>query len=405
MNRTTAADTSVRLGSLALPNPILTASGCFASGREIDRLWDITDLGAVVVKSVTLEPRAGLPTPRMAETPSGMLNAIGLQNPGVDAWIERDLPYLRRRGARVVASIAGNTVDDYREVARRLGAARGIDAYEINLSCPNVEHRGLVFACDPDRSARVVQAVRGVLKHADLFAKLTPDVTSITDIAVPVMEAGATGIAAINTTLGMAIDPVTGRPKVANGYAGMSGPAVRPMAIRAVHQLHAALGPDVPIIGMGGARTVEDVVEFVRAGATAVAIGTATFADPFVAHDLTRDLGTWLDRHGFASLAQLRGEVTPWPHHVPTILAGPDAVGHEPAVAESPGAESPVTSSGAESPVTSPGAGATTEGSARHDGDGAEDQGPIMSDAAGQDEVRDGELPAEGDEVESLGSS
>lgn len=399
MNRTTAADTSVRLGSLALPNPILTASGCFASGREIDRLWDITDLGAVVVKSVTLEPRAGLPTPRMAETPSGMLNAIGLQNPGVDAWIERDLPYLRRRGARVVASIAGNTVDDYREVARRLGAARGIDAYEINLSCPNVEHRGLVFACDPDRSARVVQAVRGVLPSADLFAKLTPDVTSITDIAVPVMEAGATGIAAINTTLGMAIDPVTGRPKVANGYAGMSGPAVRPMAIRAVHQLHAALGPDVPIIGMGGARTVEDVVEFVRAGATAVAIGTATFADPFVAHDLTRDLGTWLDQHGFASLAQLRGAVTPWPHHVPTIMAGPDAPGldapgPEPAGAVSGEAESP----GAEAEDGS-------AGSAGRVGDESEDRAPVASDAAGQHEVRDGEPPPDGDEVESLGSS
>lgn len=324
MSRTHAADTSVMLGSMHLPNPVLTASGCFASGREIDRLWDITDLGAVVPKSVTLEARAGLPTPRMAETPSGMLNAIGLQNPGVDAWIERDLPYLRRRGARVIASIAGNSVDDYREVARRLGTARGIDAFEINLSCPNVEHRGLVFACDPDRSAKVVQAVRGVLPAADLFAKLTPDVTQIVDIAIPVMEAGATGIAAINTTLGMAIDPVSGRPKVVNGYAGLSGPAVRPMAVRIIHQLHSALGPDVPIIGMGGVRAVEDVIEFVRAGASAVAIGTATFADPFTAHDITTQLGQWLDQHGVASLRQLRGQVHPWPHHVPAVLAPDD---------------------------------------------------------------------------------
>jgi dihydroorotate dehydrogenase (NAD+) catalytic subunit len=330
VNRTTAADTTVQLGNATLPNPILTASGCFASGREIDRLWDITDLGAVVVKSITLEPRTGLPTPRMAETPSGMLNAIGLQNPGVDAWVERDLPYLRRRGARVVASIAGNSVDDYREVARRLATARGIDAFEINLSCPNVEHRGLVFAVDPDRSARVVRAVRGVLPEADLFAKLTPDVTSITEVAHAVVDAGATGVAAINTTLGMAIDPVTGRPQVANGYAGLSGPAIRPMAVRAVHQLHVALGPDVPIIGMGGARTVEDVVEFVRAGASVVAIGTATFADPFTAHDLVRDLGAWLDRHGFSSLAELRGQVQAWPHHVPAVLGKADADGPMP---------------------------------------------------------------------------
>lgn len=327
MNRTHAADTSTTLGSLVLDNPILTASGCFASGREIDRLWDISDLGAVVPKSVTLEPRVGLPTPRMAETPSGMLNAIGLQNPGVATWIERDLPYLRRRGAKIIASIAGNTVDDYREVARQLGAARGIDAYEINLSCPNVEHRGLVFAVDPDRSATVVRAVRGVLPDATLFAKLTPDVTDITAIAIPVMEAGATGISAINTTLGMAIDPVTGRPMVANGYAGMSGPALRPIAVRIVHQLHTALGPDVPIIGMGGVRTVEDVVEFTRAGASAVAVGTATFADPFAAHDLTVELGQWLDRHGFASLQHLRGQVHPWPHHVPPILAPPEPDG------------------------------------------------------------------------------
>lgn len=324
MNRTAAAAVGVELGPMELPNPIMTASGCFASGREIDRLWDVADLGAVVVKSVTLEPRQGLPTPRMAETPSGMLNAIGLQNPGVDRWIERDLPYLRRRGARVVASIAGTTVDDYREVARRLGTARGIDGYEINLSCPNVEHRGLVFACHPEPAAEVVAGVREVLPDAALFAKLTPDVTDVTEIGRAVVEAGATGIAAINTTLGMAVDPVTGNPRIANGYAGLSGPAVRPIAMRVVHQLHMALGPEVPIIGMGGARTVDDVVEFVRAGASAVAIGTATFADPFTAHRLAGRLATWLDRHGFSSLAGLRGRVVAWPHHVPSWVPADD---------------------------------------------------------------------------------
>ncbi|MBY5164033.1 dihydroorotate dehydrogenase [Salsipaludibacter albus] len=313
--RTTGVDLSVDLGGLVLPNPIMTASGCFASGREIDALWNVSELGAVVAKSVTLEPREGLPTPRMSETPSGMLNAIGLQNPGVDAWLERDVPWLASRGARVVASIAGNSVDDYREVARRVAASRSVAAVEVNLSCPNVSHRGLVFACDPGRSAEVVRAVRQALPDRPLFAKLTPDVTDIARIGRSVVEAGATGISAINTTLGMAIDAETGRPKVANGFAGLSGPAIRPMAVRAVHQLFTELGPEVPIIGMGGVRTVTDVVEMVRAGASAVAIGTATFADPFTAANLVRDLGPWLGRRGHTALADLRGRIEPWPHH------------------------------------------------------------------------------------------
>ncbi len=314
---TTGVDLSVDLGGLVLPNPIVTASGCFASGREIDALWNISDLGAVVAKSVTLESREGLPTPRMAETPSGMLNAIGLQNPGVERWLERDVPWLASRGARVIASIAGNSVDDYREVARRVAGSRSVAAVEVNLSCPNVSHRGLVFACDPGRSAEVVRAVRQALPDRPIFAKLTPDVTDIARIGHAVVEAGATGVSAINTTLGMAIDAETGRPEVANGYAGLSGPAIRPMAVRAVHQLFTELGPEVPIIGMGGVRTVPDVVEMVRAGASAVAIGTATFADPFTAANLVRDLGPWLGQRGHAALAELRGRVEPWPHHAP----------------------------------------------------------------------------------------
>lgn len=312
---TTGVDLSVDLAGLVLPNPIMTASGCFASGREIDALWNVSDLGAVVAKSVTLEPRQGLPTPRMAETPSGMLNAIGLQNPGVDRWLERDVPWLASRGARVVASVAGNSVDDFREVARRVAGSSAVAAVEVNLSCPNVSHRGLVFACDPVRSAEVVRAVRQALPDRPLFAKLTPDVTDIARIGRSVVEAGADGVSAINTTLGMAIDPETGRPAVANGYAGLSGPAIRPIAVRAVHQLFTELGPEVPIIGMGGVRTVADVVELVRAGASAVAIGTATFADPFIATNIVRDLGPWLGRRGHASLASLRGSVEPWPHH------------------------------------------------------------------------------------------
>lgn len=309
-------DLSVDLGAgLVLPNPIVTASGCFASGREIDALWDVAELGAVVAKSVTREPRQGLPTPRMAETPSGMLNAIGLQNPGVDTWVDRDVPWLVSRGARVIASIAGNTVEDFREVAKRVGASRDVVAVEVNLSCPNVSHRGLVFATQPSTAAEVVRAVRASLPSLPLFAKLTPDVTEIAPVGRAVVEAGATGISAINTTLGMAIDAETGRVKVANGYAGLSGPAIRPMAVRAIHQLHAELGPDVPIIGMGGVRTVPDVIELVRAGASAVAVGTATFADPFTARNLVRGLGEWLSKRGFASLDDLRGQVHRWPHN------------------------------------------------------------------------------------------
>ena len=306
-------DLSVTIGGTTFANPITTASGCFASGAEMDRFFDVADLGAVLVKSVTLEPRQGLPTPRMHETPSGMLNAIGLQNPGIDAWLAHDLPFLVERGAPTILSIAGKSVEEFAEVAHRVRRdGRGVVAVEVNLSCPNVEHRGLVFACDPRPAGAVIAAVREQLPDLPILGKLTPDVTDITTVGRAVLEAGATGVSAINTTLGMAIDPDTGRPRIANTYGGLSGPAIRPMAIRAVHQLHQALGPDVPILGMGGLRTVTDVVEMVRAGASMVAIGTATFADPFVSHRLIGELGRWMGERGFTSLDELRGQVVPW---------------------------------------------------------------------------------------------
>jgi dihydroorotate dehydrogenase (NAD+) catalytic subunit len=303
-------DLAVDLGGIAMANPITTASGCFASGAEIDRFYDITDLGAIVVKSITPEPREGLPTPRMAETPSGMLNAIGLQNPGIDAWLERDLPWLQSRGAKVIASIAGKTVDDFREVARKLKRQGAVVGVEVNLSCPNVEHRGLVFACSPTDSAEVIRAVA---READVpvFAKLTSDVTDIVEIAGAVLDAGADGLTLINTLLGMAIDPETGKPELSNTYGGLSGPAIRPVAVRNVHQVHQAF-PEVPIIGCGGVRDVTDVVEFVRAGASAVAVGTATFIDPFAAKLLVDELRAWLAQRGIRSVAELRGEVHPW---------------------------------------------------------------------------------------------
>ena len=305
-------DLSVNLAGLALDNPITTASGCFASGVEIDRFYDVTDLGAVVVKSITKEPRNGLPTPRMAETPSGMINAIGLQNPGIDAWLERDLPWLAERDATVIASVAGKSVDDYRDVARLLTKKAGstIGALEVNLSCPNVEDRGLVFACSPVDSAEVIKAVLSVT-DLPVLAKLTSDVTSIVEIAQAVTEAGAGGLTLINTVLGMAIDPETGRPSIANTYGGLSGPAIRPIAVRNVHQVHQAL-PEVPILGCGGVRTVTDVIEFLRAGASAVSVGTATFVDPFVGRRLVDELHGWLAARGYASARELTGATTLW---------------------------------------------------------------------------------------------
>jgi dihydroorotate dehydrogenase (NAD+) catalytic subunit len=306
-------DLSVDLAGIALDNPITTASGCFASGAEMDRFYDVTELGAIVVKSITREPRGGLPTPRMSETPAGMLNAIGLQNPGVAYWTANDLPWLRERGAVVIASIAGRTVDDYRHVARALREADvsgTIVGIEVNLSCPNVEDRGLVFACSPTDSAEVVAAVAEE-SEVPVFGKLTSDVTDIVSVAHAVVAAGARGLTLINTLLGMAIDPETGRPELYNTYGGLSGPAIRPVAIRNVHQVHRAL-PEVPILGCGGARHVTDVVQFLRAGASAVSIGTSKFVDPFVGQRLIAELRTWLAQRGIGSVRELIGATGSW---------------------------------------------------------------------------------------------
>lgn len=300
-------DLRTEVGELRLTNPIVTASGCFASGREMDRFVDVGGIGAVVVKSVTRAPRKGLPTPRMVETPSGMLNAIGLQNPGVDAWLRDDLPWLVEHGATTVVSIAGDTVEDFAHVARRLRGSAGVAAIEVNLSCPNVEHRGLVFALDPAASAEVVRAV-AMVADVPVLAKLSADASDVVAVARAVVDAGADGLTLINTVLGMAIDPVTGVVELANTYGGLSGPAIRPVAVRVVHQVHAAL-PDVPIVGCGGVRTVEDVVQFLRAGASAVAVGTGGFVDPFATESLRDGLAVWLATHGHASVRGLVGAV------------------------------------------------------------------------------------------------
>jgi dihydroorotate dehydrogenase (NAD+) catalytic subunit len=310
-------DLRTDLGPLELRNPIVTASGCFGSGQEINRFFDVARLGAVVVKSLTVEPRQGLQTPRMAETASGMLNAIGLQNPGMERWLADDLPWLQRHGVPTIVSIAGKTVAEYRMIAERLRGAQGVIAIEANISCPNVEDRNIVFACREDSTRDAIQQVTRVAT-VPVFAKLTPDVTDIAAIAEVARDSGAAGVSVINTLLGMAIDVRSRRPKLGAVTGGLSGPAIKPVAVRAIHQIHQAL-PDLPIIGMGGVRSVEDVVEFLMAGASAVAIGTATFANPMATLEVLEALPVWLAEHGYRSIEEVRGSVLlpPAPQPVP----------------------------------------------------------------------------------------
>ncbi|HET7017865.1 MAG TPA: dihydroorotate dehydrogenase [Streptosporangiaceae bacterium] len=302
-----APDLRVRLGTAELPNPIMTASGCASSGRELAQFIDVSKIGAVVTKSVMLAPRAGRPTPRMAETSSGMLNSIGLQGPGIDAFLQRDLPWLLSRGARTVVSIAGSTVDEYAELAARLSDAAGVTAIEVNISCPNVEHRGQVFACVPADAAAVVEAVRAKARRdIPVFAKLSPDVTDIVAIARSCVNAGADGLSMINTLLGMAIDVDTLRPVLAGLTGGLSGPAIRPVAVRCIYQVRAAL-PDVPIIGMGGVMTGRDALELLLAGASMIAVGTAIFHDPSACARILRELDDELLRRGVRRVTEVIG--------------------------------------------------------------------------------------------------
>jgi dihydroorotate dehydrogenase (NAD+) catalytic subunit len=298
---------STSLAEAVLPNPVLTASGCAAAGRELQPFAPVSALGAVVTKSVTVRARAGRPTPRMAETPSGMLNSIGLQNPGVDSFLAHDLPWLAEHGARAVVSIAGGSVADYAELARRLRDAPALVAVEVNISCPNVESRGEVFACDPLAASRVISAVRAeTAAGIPVLAKLSPDVTDIVAVARACVDAGADGLTLINTLLGLVIDPVTLRPALGGITGGLSGPAIRPVAVRCVWQVHAAL-PAVPILGAGGIRTGLDALEFVLAGASAVSVGTAVFGDPSAPVRVLAELETALAERGFGSVSEAVG--------------------------------------------------------------------------------------------------
>jgi dihydroorotate dehydrogenase (NAD+) catalytic subunit len=300
-------DYSTDLGGRRIPNPILTASGTAGSGKELSQFFPLEELGAIVTKSIMLKPRSGRATPRMAETPSGMLNSIGLQGPGIDIFLENDVPWLASQGARVIISIAGETIEDYAVLARKLRAVPGITALEVNISCPNVENRGQVFACNPETARDAIAAVRrNIGGELPIFAKLSPDVTDIAEIAREVVGAGADGLALINTILGMVIDTNTMFPKLSQRTGGLSGPAVRPVAVRAIYQVHAAL-PDVPIIGMGGVSNGRDAFELVLAGASAISVGTATFGNPRAAIDIKQELAQILVDKAFATFNQAIG--------------------------------------------------------------------------------------------------
>ena len=300
-------DFSTTLGGAWFPAPLFTASGCASSGKELAQFFPLREIGAVVTKSIMLKPRAGRPTPRMAETPSGMLNSIGLQGPGIDAFLADDIPWLASQGARIIVSIAGETAEEYAVLARKLRGVSGISAVEVNISCPNVENRGLVFACDPNSATEVVKNVRGIIGgDLPILAKLTPDVTNIASIASAVVNAGADGIAMINTVLGMVINTETMRPHLGGRTGGLSGPAIRPIAVRAIYQVREAL-PNVSILGMGGVASGKDAFEMILAGASGVSVGTASFGDPSAVYRIQNELRELLQAKGFASVKEAVG--------------------------------------------------------------------------------------------------
>ena len=300
-------DLSTTLGNAWFPSPLFTASGCASSGKELAQFFPLKDIGAVVTKSVMTKPRHGRPTPRMAETPSGMLNSIGLQGPGIDAFLANDVPWLLAQGSRVIVSIAGETADEYAVLARKVRATSGISALEVNISCPNVENRGLVFATDRDVASRVIESVRKVIGgEIPILAKLTPDVTNIVDVAQGVVDAGADGLALINTVLGMVINLDTMKPHLGGKTGGLSGPAIRPVAVRAIYQVHDAL-PNTPILGMGGVASGRDALELILAGASGVSIGTASFGNPTAIIKVQNELRDLLAQRGFTSLQQAIG--------------------------------------------------------------------------------------------------
>jgi len=297
-------DLSVRVGALTLKNPVMTASGTFGYGLEFLPYFDLGRLGGLVSKGLSPKPRLGNPPARICETPSGMLNTIGLQNVGVDAFIADKLPVLRGYDTRVVANVFGETVDEYVEVCRKLDDAEGVHAIELNVSCPNVEAGGMIFGNDPRALAGVTRACRAATR-LPLFVKLSPNVTDIRETARAAEAEGADALSLVNTFVGMAIDVERRRPVLARLSGGLSGPAIRPLAVWMTWQCHGAV--KIPLIGMGGISTAQDALEFILAGATAVQVGTANFVRPTAAVEVVEGLARYLERHGIGSIGELVG--------------------------------------------------------------------------------------------------
>ncbi|NOX80066.1 MAG: dihydroorotate dehydrogenase [Deltaproteobacteria bacterium] len=299
-------DLRVRIGALHLRNPVLTASGTFGYGRELTAFVNPARLGGIVVKGISLAPRPGNPPPRVVETACGMLNAIGLENVGVERFISDKLPFLRQTGTRVIVNILGDTVEEYGRLAGRLAGVEGIDALEVNISCPNVKKGGVAFGTVPETAAAVTRAVRAAA-DVPVIVKLSPNVTDIAVIARAVEDAGADAVSLINTLLGMAIDSRSRKPCLANVVGGLSGPAIKPVALRMVWQVARAVA--IPVIGIGGIATAEDALEFLLAGATAVQVGTANFYRPWAGEEIIDGIRDFLRQEGEPAVRNIIGQV------------------------------------------------------------------------------------------------
>jgi dihydroorotate dehydrogenase (NAD+) catalytic subunit len=295
---------NIELPGLSLKNPVMPASGCFGFGKEFANLYDLNILGAIMIKAATAEARFGNPTPRVAETEAGMLNAIGLQNPGLKGVLENELPWLESYDVPIIANVAGSAQEDYVEVAREISRAKNVRAIELNISCPNVKTGGIAFGTDPEIAASLTRAVKEV-SEVPVYVKLSPNVSNIVEIAKAIENAGADGLTMINTLLGMRLNMRTAKPILANRSGGLSGPAIKPVAIRMVYEVSQAVS--IPIIGMGGVQTAEDVIEFMYAGASAVAVGTANFVNPFVCPEIIEQLPQTLKEYGFDHISECIG--------------------------------------------------------------------------------------------------
>lgn len=298
------ADIRTNIGELSLKNPVMTASGTFGYGIEFADLVNLEDIGGIIVKGTTLNPREGNDYPRMAETPSGMLNCVGLQNKGVDYFCQHIYPEIKDINTNMIVNVSGSSPDDYAECASRIDALDNIPAIELNISCPNVKQGGMAFGVTTKGAYEVVKAVREAY-HKTLIVKLSPNVTSITDIAKVVEDAGADAVSLINTLMGMVIDTERRKPLLSIGTGGLSGPAVKPVAVRCVWQVAKAVR--IPVIGLGGIMNAKDAIEFLMAGACAIEIGTANFIDPAVSVKVAQGINDWLDQHGCKSIKEIIG--------------------------------------------------------------------------------------------------